>query len=181
MTTHILPVAHVCLLTLIALTFFCETQLFAQDTNAGTPANAADRVMSEDEREINAVLQEIFWRVKANDNSAFYENEFSYLRKKITLDEYLTGVRFRQTKKPNSDSITVLTLDSATVTGDTARAYLTLTVEGDTGTYSMPSMQRLFRENGRWIKPISTNFRDNNDFYRRIRQYEEDAKRESGG
>jgi len=181
MTKHILPVALVSLLTLLALLFFCETQLLAQDTDTGTPAKDADRVMSADEREINAVLQEIFWRVKANDNSALYDNEFAYLRKKITLDEYLKGVRFRRTRKPNSDSIIVLTLDSAKVTGDTAVAYLTLTAQGDSAAHFIKSQQYLFREDGRWIKPISTNFRDNNDFYRRIRQYEEDAKHESGG
>lgn len=138
------------------------------------------RELSPDEQAINAVLQEIFWRVRANDNSAFYENEFSYLRKEMTLDKYLTGIRFRRTPPPNSDSITALTLDSALIVGDTALAYLTLTVTGDSATHYMQSKQRLYRERGRWIKPISTNPHDNDEFYRRIRQYEEDAKRESG-
>jgi len=170
-------VAH---LGLLALALFCSSRVNAQDTTGSKQDSSTVRELSTDEKEINAVLQEIFWRVKANDNSAFYENEFSYLRKKITLDEYLTGIRFRQTLKPNSDSVTVLTLDSAVVIGDTAQAYLTLTVGRGNATHFIPSQQILFRENGRWIKPLSTNPAENDDFYRRIRQYEEDAKHEAG-
>jgi len=165
---------------LVAFVLICVQRGVAQDTVVSKSDAPAPRELSTDEQEINAVLQEIFWRVRANDNSAFYENEFSYLRKKMTLDEYLTGIRFRRTPEPNSDSITVLTLDSTEIVEDTALVYLTLTVSGDSAVHYIQSQQRLYRENGRWIKPISTNPRDNDAFYRQIQQYEKDAERESG-
>ncbi len=143
-------------------------------------SNTSQREMTPDEKEINAVLQEIFWRARANDNSVFYENEFSYLRKEITLDKYVTGIRFRRIPKPNSDSITVLTLDSAVIVGDTAQAYMTLTIDGEKGIppRNMPTLQYLFRERGRWIKPISTNTFENDAFYERMEDYERDAEQE---
>ncbi len=154
---------------------------YAQDGADTGVVDTPVHEMTADEKEINAVLQEIFWRARANDNSVFYENEFSYLRKEITLDKYVTGIRFRRIPKPNSDSVTVLTLDSAVIAGDTAQAYMTLTVDGGKGIPPryMPTMQYLFREKRRWIKPLSTNIFENDAFYERMDDYERDAEKES--
>jgi hypothetical protein len=157
--------------------------VFAQDDSDEVVTSTSPREMTADEREINSVLQEIFWRAKANDNSVFYEYEFSYLRKEITLDKYVTGIRFMRVPRPNSDSVVVLTLDSAVVAGDTARAFMTLTVDGGKGILPryMSSLQYLFRDNGRWIKPLSTNIFENAAFNQRMDDYERDAEKESEG
>ncbi len=158
-----------------------STDALAQATGKVVNAAPVSRDLTGDEFEINAVLQEIFWRVKANDNSAFYENEFSYLRQDISLDQYLTGIRFRQVPKANSDSVTTLTLDSAVVAGDTAKAFLTMTVGLDETVPQryMKTIQLLFRERGRWIKPISTNPHDNDIFYQHLEEYRRGAEEES--
>ncbi|MBN4057027.1 hypothetical protein JYU19_01820 [bacterium AH-315-J21] len=172
---------------LVSLALTASSTLFgrkalAQETEKETISAPIVRELTGDEFEINAVLQEIFWRVKANDNSAFYENEFSYLRQDITLDKYLKGVRFNQIPKANSDSIAVLTLDSAIITGDTAKAFLTLTVGLDEKAplRYMKGVQLLYHERGRWIKPISTNSHDNDIFYQNLEEYRRGAEEESG-
>lgn len=132
---------------------------------------------------INSVMQEMFWRARANDNTVFYENEFPYLRVDMTVDKYLTGVRFRQQRAPNSDSLSATRLDSVMLNHDTAIAYLT-TFAGDTldvetrRVYSTP--QKLYYFNGRWIHPLSTTHRDQEIYMDRIRNYEEAIEREDG-
>jgi len=130
--------------------------------------------------EISAVMQEMFWRVRANDNAVFYENEFPHLRESMNLDTYLGGVRFRQVRRPNSDSIIAITVDSAGIFGDTALAYLNLEIRrpGSDTTHTKSGVQRLYYFKGTWIRPLSTSPKSNDDYYRRIQQYEEDAERE---
>lgn len=128
--------------------------------------------------EIRAVLQELFWRVRANDNSVFYENEFPHLRETMNLDTYLSGVRFRQIRRPNSDSIIAITIDSAKVFGDTTLAYLQLMIRrpGADTTHTRGGVQKLYYYKGAWIRPLSTTPKSNDEYYRRIRLYEEDAE-----
>ncbi len=126
---------------------------------------------------IGAVMQEMFWRVRANDNSVFYENEFPHLRESMNLDTYLGGVRFRQSREPNSDSIIAITVDSASVVGDTALAYLSLVIRplGSDTTHNGDRVQRLYRLNGVWIRPLSTTPASFIEYNRRIQRYEEEA------
>lgn len=130
---------------------------------------------------IGAVMQEMFWRVRANDNSVFYENEFPHLRETMNLDTYLGGVRFRSTRRPNSDSIIAITVDSASVIEDTALAYLSLVILplGSDTTHNSARLQRLYRLDGAWIRPLSTTPGSYIDYNRRIQRYEEDAETEA--
>ena len=130
---------------------------------------------------IGAVMEEMFWRVRANDNSVFYENEFPHLRETMNLDTYLGGVRFRSTRQPNSDSIIAITVDSASVIEDTALAYLSLVILplGSDTTHNSSRVQRLYRLDGVWIRPLSTTPRSYIDYNRRIQRYEEDAETEA--
>ena len=130
---------------------------------------------------IDKVMQEMFWRVRANDNSVFYENEFPHLRESMGLDKYLGGVRFVQSREPNSDSIIAITVDSASVVADTALAYLTLGIRcfGSDTTYNKHRVQRLYRVNGMWIRPLSTTPKSYIEYNRRIQRYEEDAGEEA--
>ncbi|MFQ5608296.1 MAG: hypothetical protein ACE5GA_10140 [Candidatus Zixiibacteriota bacterium] len=146
------------------------------------PTPQAQTVYGKDDSvtvEISTALREMFWRVRANDNSVFYENEFPHLRETMNLDQYLQGVRFMRPRAPNSDSTIGLLVDSVTVFGDTARAHVTLTLRspGSEDTHDRASVQWLYRHRGAWIRPLSTTPESNDEYYRRIQRYEEDADR----
>lgn len=135
--------------------------------------------------QVNDVLQEIFWRARANDYAVFYKYEFAYLRDEMTLDKYLNGIRFRQQRPPNSDSLIALHLDSIQVSSDTMAAFITTTAgDGSDGkeprTYQ--SVQALYLENGVWIKPLSTRPHNQAEFDRKVENYlkavERDEQRE---
>lgn len=158
------------------------------DSAVVAPPPESDSVIAL-KKEINSVVQEMFWRVRANDYSAFWDNEFPSIREQMSLDKYLTGVRFVNRRRPNSDSSFAIVLDSVTVTGDTALAYLTVFTHdvgadghsvSDTATVREgSSKQKLYRYRGRWIRPLSTNPADNDEYYRQIRDYEEQSEKES--
>ncbi len=130
--------------------------------------------------QISAVMQELFWRVRANDNTVFYENEFPHLRETMNIDTYLGGVRFRQIRRPNSDSIIAITVDSAKIFGDTALAYLNMVIRppGSDTVHTKTGFQKLYYYKGAWIRPLSTTPKSNDEYYRRIQRYEEDAEGE---
>ena len=173
----------VCLAVVYPATTSAQT-----DSGAISPPPESDSVIAL-KKEINSVVQEIFWRVRANDYTAFWDNEFPSIREKMSLDTYLAGVRFMHPRRPNSDSTFAIALDSVLVKGDTAWAYLTVfahdvnpdgsPVSDTAEVREYSSSQLLYKYQGRWIRPMSTNPHDNDEYYRQIRDYEEQSEKES--
>jgi hypothetical protein len=166
--------------TLIVTLSFLSANVFAQVKDEAKPTSVVD---STDVRmiQVNKVLQEVFWRARANDYAVFYDYEFSYMRKEKTLDQYLTGTSFRQQRAPNSDSLVSLHLDSLQILADTMAAFIT-TVAGDGSDGKEPrlyqSFQTLYLENGIWIKPLSTRPAYQDEFDQKLESYRKAIERD---
>lgn len=132
--------------------------------------------------EINLVIQEIYWRVRAQDYSVFWENELTYFQEENPLPKYLAQPQFSGPGHASGDSTISTYLDSVTIVADTALAHLTTSVvssRGDTGQVYTP--QTLLYEAGRWKKAMSSTLLENDMYFEKIKTYREAAENESSG
>ncbi|MCH9032444.1 MAG: hypothetical protein IIB00_09325, partial [candidate division Zixibacteria bacterium] len=133
-------------------------------------------------REINLVIQEIYWRVRAQDYTVFWENELTYFREENPLPKYLARPQFTGPGHASGDSSISTYLDSVTIVADTAIAHLTtfvVSTRGDTGQVYTP--QTLLFEAGRWKKAMSSTLLENEIYFDKIKTYREAAENESSG
>ena len=150
-------------------------------SHAQADESIAERNSSAKE-EINAVIQEIYWRVKAEDYTVFWENEFTYFQEENPLPKYLAQPQFTVRGHASGDSTISTYLDSVTIVADTALAHLTtfvLSSNGDTAKRYTP--QTLLYEAGRWKKAMSSTYIENDMYFEKIKTYREAAENESSG
>ena len=146
----------------------------ADDSNAERNSRA--------KKEINQVIQEIYWRARAQDYTVFWENELTYFQEENTLPKYLAQPQFTDRGHASGDSSISTFLDSVTIVADTALAHLTTSVlssRGDTGQVYTP--QTLLYEAGRWKKVMSSTLIQNDLYFEKIKTYREAAENESSG
>lgn len=149
--------------------------------NAQADENLAERNANA-KAEINKVIQEIYWRVRAEDYTVFWENEFTYFQEENPLAKYLAQPQFTARGHASGDNTISTYLDSVTIVADTALAHLTtfvLTSDGDTAQRYTP--QTLLYEAGRWKKAMSSTSIQNDMYFEKIKTYREAAEKESSG
>ena len=117
------------------------------DSTAKKPATEAEK-----RAEIQNILTETITRWRYGDKSSQYENEFPYLRLRVTYGEYLD---LPNIKGVRADSIMALTLKDITFfDDDSAKAdvrAMMVTSTNDTAYYTFTSP--FYYYEGRWIRP----------------------------
>ena len=132
-------------------------------------------------REVNSVIQEIFWRVKAQDYTVFWENEMTYFQEETPVPKYLAQKQFTYDHELYPDSAASARLDSVTVNGDTCLAHLVTFVRRTSGDLdSVKTPQYLLHEAGRWKKVMSSTLIENELYFQRVREAQKAAESEGG-
>lgn len=108
-------------------------------------------VAGSDEEQVRHDIIEFFERMREGDKTVLYEHEHEYYKVEHSLNEYYT---FEQIMVYQYDTMKAITVDSVSITADTAIAYIRIQYElrsGGETTQGYPV--RMYREGGRWIKP----------------------------
>lgn len=108
----------------------------------------------EDKQQMQALVDEIIERLKYYDKAPLYENEFSYLHDRATLDDYLNFDHIKWFKPDSIDHINLLEFEFK---GDTCIVDVEVVFKGPTGKISTDKDRySFFYHNGRWIRPTFT-------------------------
>ena len=148
-----------------------------KETSAGDQGVAKKELLTAEDS-ILQMINEPWERVLYNDNSGFYENEFSYLTDETSFDKYLTfgQITYRMEDDVMDVEITHLELyrpDSALV-GVKVRL---LTPKGEEKFFQDTMPVYYFED--RWIKPTVSVLSQQRGYEDRIRQAIEAAEKES--
>lgn len=117
----------------------------------GDSQKAAPASSGSDEEQIQALLTEIITRWHYGDKAALYDNEFEYVRDRITFDDYLK----RKELMLDADTVQGINVKTAHIYDkDSAVVDVEIVFEGPTGKISkVNDTYYLYYENGRWIRP----------------------------
>lgn len=128
---------------IIAVAIACSDKE-ASKTSGGYAAGS-------DKEQVKHDIIEFFERMREGDKTVLYEHEHEYYKIEHSLNEYYT---FEQIMVYQYDTMKAITVDSVSITADTATAYIQVTYElraGGETTQGYPV--RMYRQDGRWIKP----------------------------
>ena len=135
----------------------------SSDTETTETVNDTDHQVTSDEPELLTVkdtieynLNYVMNRLRYNDKSGLYDNEFEYMRAQTSFDEYL---KQRSIVFARVDSLTSLEATSVTMFGhDSADVELIVHFDGPSGKHTeFPDRVLVYYHNGSWIKPtVST-------------------------
>ncbi len=135
-----------------------------------TAATTQSKIISPEEAAVRASLIELFDRIKEGDKTVLYENEFSYLKDTISLSAYLELKRVRDYKY---DTLKGIEIDSISITGDSARAYIRINYQSQEGVeHSKPYRLGLYRSGINWIKPYLSRWAEERDYLEQRRIYD---------
>ncbi len=104
------------------------------------------------ERQINIVME----RLKYDDKSAMWENEFEYLHEELTFDDYL---KKKAVSHAAADSLSRVEVTSVQELKDSAIVRVVVHFKGLSGRESaVNDTITMYRHDGRWIKPTFSTF-----------------------
>lgn len=155
-----------------------EDDSSATETAASTEAQPKKELLTfEDSLEV--LLSDPWLRAKYNDNSGFYDQEFSYLTDDVPLDKYITYGQITFDYGMTVDSLKVTDVqrfpenDSALV-----EVEVTLTDKKTGQVQMLPQVLTVYYSNGRWIKPTVGVIRMQKEYEDKIREAIEAAEAE---
>jgi hypothetical protein len=127
---------------------------------------------------VEAMVDEVITRLRYQDKSGLYENEFQYLRDEENFDEYLRHGEVTWANANDLDSVEVRDItffdrDSAWVEA----VFHVRTADGKPE--KSPQMLYAYYHQGRWIKPYMSDSKRQYDYEERIRQADEDSRDDS--
>lgn len=126
------------------------------------------------ERQINLVME----RLKYDDKSAMWENEFEYLHEELTFDEYL---QTRGVSQAAADSLSHVEVTSVQEFKDSAIARVVVHFKGFSGRESaVNDTITLYYHDGRWIKPTMSTWSRQMSFDSLRQAAIDQAEREAG-
>lgn len=104
-----------------------------------------------DRDQMQATLNEVVARWHNGDKAVLYDNEFDYVRDRISFDDYLK----RAELKLDADTVKAMNVQSVEMFGqDSAKAKVEVVFEGPTGKISKRiDSYYLYHYRGRWIRP----------------------------
>lgn len=134
------------------------------------PAATQAKPLDPDEAAIRASLTELFGRIKEGDKTVLYENEFSYFKDTVSLSTYM---ELRKVKEYKYDTLKGIEVDSTTIMGDSAWAYVRIIYESSEGEeHPRPYRLNIYRSRGNWIKPYQSKWADEKDYLEQRRIYD---------
>ncbi len=126
-------------------------------------------VLDPDRAAITDRCIDLFTRLKVNDRTVIYENEFPYVRDQMDLQEFLSMPRIAAYK---SDTLNALQIDSVNVWKDTAYLYLQMEyVHADSSLSIKPLKLRWYKQDSTWIKPSGSTLEKQKEVEEEIRIY----------
>ena len=131
--------------------------------------------MTPTQQHIYDKTEDLFSRIKVNDYSVIWENEFAYFREDSPLEEYLNN-DYMKWYKP--DTLIAIQIDSIVVSGEDS-AYAAMKVEWLQSDSSLKiDTIRLpwIHSQDEWLKPTLSNLQRQLDFEEELRVYWEAVK-----
>ena len=126
-----------------------------------------------DIQQIKNVLNETVDRLRYGDKTVLYEQEFDYVKKGLTYDDYLER---NEIKRMNVDTVAAFVVKDATFPGgDSALVNVDVVFVGPLGdTTHFPQTWHMHYYDGRWIRPtLST--RQGQDYWAERRRVADSA------
>lgn len=151
----------------------------AAEERESTPADAYDFSKygehEQDAREIYNNVVEVIERLRYDDKSGLYENEFQYFREEKTFDDYLIHGEVQYANADSLDHVTIEYIEF--FDQDSAAIDATFHILKADGTV-MPSEVRwmAYYHQGEWIKPYMSRIQFQLDYEELIRRAEEDIE-----
>ncbi|HSG69129.1 MAG TPA: hypothetical protein VLA12_01870 [Planctomycetaceae bacterium] len=135
--------------------------------------------LDDESRQMFESLNSAIVRLRYGDRSGLYDNEFEYLKDESDFDKYRN---FQQVSYLTADSIEWVGISSYEHRGeDQAIVNVVVHFLGPTGVRSeYPDVVRMFRHNGRWIKPSVSVWPNQQEYENLIREAEDAAAKEAG-
>jgi len=134
------------------------------------PAATQTKPLSPDESAIRASLAELFGRTKEGDKTVLYENECSYFKDTVSLSAYM---ELRKVKEYKYDTLKGIEVDSTTIMGDSAWAYVRIIYESSEGAeHPRPYRLSIYHSRGNWIKPYQSRWAEERDYQKQRRIYD---------
>jgi hypothetical protein len=128
-----------------------------QPVTTGTDTSASGAV-SQDDREIEEMMNMAMRRLRYGDKSALYDLEFPYQRVRANFDEYLDWGLIRGAEADSVDHIEVVSIDYY---GGRDSAWVDVIVHfiGPSGKETLfPTTTKIYRFDGQWIRPTTSNY-----------------------
>lgn len=102
---------------------------------------------------LEVLLNDPWKRARYDDNSGFYENEFSYLTDEVPLDDYITYGQITHDYGMTVESLKVI--EAEKLPGDSALVDVSVTLRNNaTGQIKdLDQIITVYYSNGHWIKP----------------------------
>jgi len=154
-----------------------DTTVVAVVDSIGTDTVSQPEELSADGLAAQEVLREVLTRLKYGDKSGLYENEFEYLTDETTFDEYLELAPVKNAEADTLVSVEVVAFEPS----EENSALVTYIVhfKGPTGNATeLGDVIRMFKYQGRWIKPTVSNWVNQKEYDDIVRQAEEAADEE---
>ncbi|MCK4632248.1 MAG: hypothetical protein KAT79_03195 [candidate division Zixibacteria bacterium] len=152
------------------------TAIVAIDSSVADTVSQPEE-LSADGLAAQEVLREVLTRLKYGDKSGLYENEFEYLTDEMTFDEYLELAPVLNANADTLVSVEVVAFEPS----EENSALVTYIVhfKGPSGNESeLGDVIRMFKYQGRWIKPTVSVWQNQKEYDDIIRQAEEAADEE---
>lgn len=146
--------------------------------SGGDNTGTADKPVAEvdDRALVQQSLTEVITRWRYKDKAGLYDNEFPYLREKMSFDEYL------QTKDMRMDADTVLGIEVKEYIfhgRDSVDVAVEVIFEGPKKIKTrMRDAYRMFFWDGKWIRPTLSNIDSQKEWEKMKKAYEEAVKEE---
>lgn len=115
-------------------------------------------------------------RLRYNDKSGLYENEFRYYTDEISFDAYLQAGQLQKVNADTLDHVTVLNVTK--LPGDSVLVGVEVVFEGKNGNYpSLTDSIVMYYADGRWKKPTVSFIVPQRDYEKIVEQAKRDAGR----
>jgi hypothetical protein len=126
---------------------------------------------SADEKAIQAKMENLFMRLKANDKAVMWENELPYLHDEMDWETYQThpAVAFF-----SADSLIAIQIDSVTVFGDSAHIHMHTEYRRKWGNLSGEEVALpYYKYDGHWYKTMVSELPRQYEYDEELRMYRE--------
>ncbi len=163
--------------------FVIAAGLLLAIAGCGGPDSTSTPATPQDDRAlIQESLTEVITRWHYRDKAGLYDNEFDYLRERMTFDQYL----LTNEMKLDADTVMGIEVKDLHLFGrDSADVAVEIIFEGPKKIQTrMRDAFRMFYYHDKWIRPTLSNFDAQNEYEKMKKSYEEAAEaeaKESGG
>jgi len=147
------------------------------DTDTADSAAAAGADSLTLDKQLEVQMNAVFDRLRYDDKSGLWENEFEYLREERTFDDYVTQPYIANA---SADSLVRIEVTSVERLGDSAVARVLVHFDNAGRKSVIDDKVTLYWHQGKWIKPTISRLKDQAAFDSVRNAAIEAAKKESG-